>query len=108
MTYSNKKITDSGILLAALAGQNATNSIVISYYGEATIPIMIDLYYMQGSNKYYLLNNVIIPSGASLSLDESDLPYNNNQFDLFLDCQYTDEAQRDNPASVDCSICFGD
>jgi len=108
MIYTNAKITQSGLLLSHYAGQNPISNLIVSHSMPSTETILIDIYYTVSANTFYLIKNLSIPNGVSINIENSDLPYDNNQYSLYLDCQYESVENRENPVTVDCAISLSE
>mgnify|MGYP003647670775 FL=1 len=65
---------------------NRYNSMVITNT-HATAAVTIDLYIKNagGTIVAYFLNNVKIPKGVSLKLEQDEFSFNNNLYSLFVD-----------------------
>jgi hypothetical protein len=71
------KITNADV--AAIEGIRISNS-------KSSGTVTIDLYIQNTSDStiHYILNNVAIPNGTTLFLEQSDLIYDNVRYDLYI------------------------
>lgn len=73
--------TSTGALYGVCTGVTNTTTIVFADGLESTITNNDILY---TGNRYYILNNVVIPNGASLKLESSDFGFNSTLFNLYI------------------------
>ena len=71
--------TSTGALYGVCTGVTNTTTIVFADGLESTITNNDVLY---TGNRYYILNNVVIPNGASLKLEGDEINFNTNNFVL--------------------------
>lgn len=79
--------TSTGALYGVCTGVTNTTTIVFADGLESTITNNDVLY---TGNRYYILNNVVIPQGASLKLNSSDFEFNSSLFSLYIMSAYAD------------------
>ena len=85
MAFNKQNISDNtatkitGASTASIVGMRISNT-------KSSGAVTIDLYIknISDSTIYYMLNNVIIPNGATLFLDKPDIEYDNVDFDLYI------------------------
>lgn len=85
MAFNAQNISDNtatkiiNVDVAAIEGIRISNS-------KSSGAVTIDLYIqnISDSTVYYILNNVIIPNGTTLFLEQSELIYDNVDYDLYV------------------------
>lgn len=85
MAFNKQNISDNtatkitGASTASIVGMRISNS-------KSSGAVTIDLYIqsISDSTVYYMLNNVVIPNGATLFLDKADIEYDNVDYDLYI------------------------
>jgi len=88
MAFNIQTVANTTAVEVAYNFNNYSSMIFVNTH--ATAEVTIDLYIKNagGTIVSYFLNNVKIPNGASLKLEQDEFSFNNNIYTLFIDSDH--------------------
>jgi len=105
LQYSNITGNSAQVLIAKRSVRNNLTGLIDSTFNalnirsvslankHATDAVTVDLYIYDATlGTFYILNNVKIPNGATLNLDNSDVSFNNADYELKILLSASDSA----------------
>ena len=85
MAFSFQKVVNTNEVEVLYSFNSFSSMILVNTH--ATADVTIDLYLKNAGGQVVanFLNNVKIPNGASLKLEQDEFSFDNNLYDLFID-----------------------